>query len=248
MWMSIEGSTIQGVAPDQAPAPEKQPPVAQNAGTDAVTRSDIQILTAEHASLVASRALSWNETFSRASMFLATLSGTIVALALAGQGTGFGPAFFILGIVILPVVLFIGVATFIRMGASNYYDAQCIIGMNRIRAGYLEVAPHLERFFVMGTNDDVRGIGITMGYQPGGSQLVHLLASTPVVIGVVNSMIAAAVVGLVSLAIGLAAPILLLLSVIAWLIAFGLHAAYGARAVATGQASARPLFPGPFAE
>ncbi len=45
----------------------------------------LQILSTEHWSLLASRSLAWNESFSRAGMFLSTLSGAIVALALVAQ-------------------------------------------------------------------------------------------------------------------------------------------------------------------
>jgi hypothetical protein len=93
---------------------------------------ELQILSTEHWSLLASRSLAWNEVFGRAGMFLSALSGAIVALALVGQGTGFGQSFALFAIVILPVVLFLGVTTFVRLGASNYHDAQCVIGMNRI--------------------------------------------------------------------------------------------------------------------
>jgi hypothetical protein len=40
------------------------------------------------------------------------------------------------------------------------------MGMNRIRAGYLELAPDLERFFVMGVHNDVPGMLKTMAFQP----------------------------------------------------------------------------------
>src|SRR5947199_1718703 len=82
----------------------------------------LQILSTEHWSLLASRSLAWNESFSRAGMFLSTLSGAIVALGLVGGASGFGEAFIVLALVILPVVLFIGVATWIRLGASNYHE------------------------------------------------------------------------------------------------------------------------------
>ena len=109
----------------------------------------LQILSTEHWSLLASRSLAWNESFSRAGMFLSTLSGAVVALGLVGGASGFGEAFTLFALVILPVVLVIGVATYLRLGASNYHEALCVVGMNRIRAAYLELAPDLERYFVM---------------------------------------------------------------------------------------------------
>lgn len=45
----------------------------------------LQILSTEHWSLLASRSLGWNEVFSRTTMFLATLSGAVVALALVAH-------------------------------------------------------------------------------------------------------------------------------------------------------------------
>ena len=50
----------------------------------------LQILTTEHWSLLSTRGLSWNEAFSRATMFLSVLSGAVVALALVAQATAFG--------------------------------------------------------------------------------------------------------------------------------------------------------------
>jgi len=80
----------------------------------------LQILSTEHWSLLASRSLAWNEAFSRAGMFLTTLTGAIVALALVAQASAFGDSFVLFALVILPVVLLIGVATWIRLGSSNY--------------------------------------------------------------------------------------------------------------------------------
>ncbi len=204
----------------------------------------LQILATEHWSLLATRSLAWNEVFARAGTFLSTLSGAIVALALVGQGSGFGDPFLVFGVVILPVVLFVGVTTFIRMGSSNYYDAQCVIGMNRIRAAYLELAPDLERYFVMSAHDDVRGVGITMGVPPGTAPFVHLIAATPIVVSVVDSVIAAAVVGMLALLGRAPTPVVLAACGVAFVVVVLLHGRSARQGVARGQASVRPLFPG----
>ena len=52
-------------------------------------------------------------------MYLTTLSGALVALGLIGGIDGFGDAFYVFALVILPAELFIGFATFIRMGADE---------------------------------------------------------------------------------------------------------------------------------
>src|SRR5690242_7235334 len=75
--------------------------------TDAVRA---QILATEHWSLLATRSMTWNEVFSRASMFITVLSASVVALALVAQATGFGPGFRLFALLVLPVVLLVGVA------------------------------------------------------------------------------------------------------------------------------------------
>src|SRR2546426_4141013 len=166
---------------------EPQPPGASlQASVEISPALRLQILSTEHWSLLATRSLAWNEVFARASTYLSALAGSIVALALVGQGSQFGTNFLVFGIVILPVVLVIGVTTHVRMGESNAYEAQCVVGMNRIRHGYLELAPDLAPYFVMSAHDDARGIATTEGIQPGGPQVLHLFASTPAVISVDN--------------------------------------------------------------
>src|SRR6184192_3125006 len=169
-----------GIGAEPSPAPR----LGETPTTEASPSLRLQILSTEHWSLLASRSLAWNESFSRAGMFLSTLTGAIVALALVAQASEFGEGFTLFALVILPIVLFIGVTTLIRLGASNYHEAMCVIGMNRIRAAYLELAPDLKRYFVMSAHDDPRGIGITMGVQPGGmvSWIGQIVAGTPTVV------------------------------------------------------------------
>lgn len=207
----------------------------------------LQILATEHWSLLASRSLAWNESFSRAGMFLSTLSGSIVALALVAQASAFGDTFTLFALVILPIALFIGIATFVRLGGSNYHDAMCVVGMNRIRAAYLELAPDLEQYFVMSAHDDVRGLGITMGVQPGGGLLpvVHLLAATPMVISVLNSVIAGVIAALVALRMGASPPSTLGLGVFGFVLTVTLHVWSVRKTIAKAQAGYRPLFPSP---
>jgi len=205
----------------------------------------LQILSTEHWSLLASRSLAWNESFSRAGMFLATLSGAIVALALVAQATDFGEGFVLTALVILPVVLFVGVATVVRLSASNYHDALCVIGMNRIRHAYLEMAPELERYFVMASHDDLRGVGITMGMPPGSRSILHVLAATPSVIGVVNSVIVAVILGLLGVQAGVGTLATLAIGIVGFVVAMVTFARYGAAQVRRGQQSLHPVFPSP---
>jgi hypothetical protein len=203
----------------------------------------LQILSTEHWSLLASRSLAWNESFSRGGMFLATLSGAIVALALVAQATDFGEGFRIFGLVILPVVLFVGIGTNFRMGFSNYHDALCVQGMNRIRAGYLEIAPDLDRYFVMGSTDDERGFQLTQAMMPGTPMLVQMLASSPMLISVLNSVLAGAIVALGVLQVGGGTVPAIGAAIVAFILAMAAFLEYARRQISGVRKEFVPLFP-----
>jgi hypothetical protein len=123
-------------------------------------------------------------------MFLSTLSGATVALALAAQASNFGRTFVLFALAVLPVVLYVGVTTFARLGQSNYHDFRCVVGMNRIRSAYLEIEPELKRYFVMSPYDDVNGVIMTQGYPPERSLAVRLVSATPAVVATLTSAVA----------------------------------------------------------
>ena len=232
-----------GPPPEPGPAPVLAP---RESTVSTPVQLRLQILSTEHWSLLASRSLAWNESFSRAGMFLSTLSGAIVALSLIGGVDGLHDTFFAVGLVVLPVVLFVGIGTWLRMGATNYHDAIAVAGMNRIRAAYLEIAPELEPYFVMGIHDDPRGIGITMAVPPGTPPLVHLIAGTPTLVVVINGIVAGAIAALVVLraaAPGLLPTVATALVVAAAMIAFQTRVAR--KNIARGQRALRPMFPTP---
>jgi hypothetical protein len=212
-------------------------------GTPAAMR--LQILSTEHWSLLASRALAWNESFSRSGMFLTTLSGAMVALALVAQATAFGGQFMIFALVILPVVLFVGITTLLRLGAANYHENMCVVGMNRIRAAYLELAPELEPYFVMGVHDDARGVAITGGVEPDRSIVVYILSATPGLITTLDALLAATIGTLLGLQLGLDTWPALGLGAVG-LLAFIAWAGWYARgSMARATQHMQPMFPTP---
>jgi hypothetical protein len=210
---------------------------------DITPQMRLQILTTEHSSLNASRALAWNESFSRAGMFLAILSGSLVALALVGQGSAFGTPFFAFALVLLPVVLFVGIATFLRLRVSNYHDARCVIGMNRIRHAYLELVPDLEPYFVTSANDDRSGVERTMAIPPQTMPVVQVVSSTATVIGEVNAVIAGAFVALLAVGLHVDLIVTIALGTLTFLIVTALHVLYGQRAIRSGRANITSRFP-----
>jgi hypothetical protein len=232
-----------GMGAEPAPTPTPQEGLEVPAADGVSPQMRLQILSTEHWSLLASRSLAWNESFSRGGMFLATLSGAIVALALVAQATEFGDGFRIFGLVILPVVLFVGIGTNFRMGFSNYHDALCVQGMNRIRAGYLELAPDLDRYFVMGSTDDERGFQLTQAMVPGTPMIVQMLASSPMLISVLNSVLIGAIVALLILQVGGGTVIAVVASVIAFIAGMASFLTYAGRQIAGVRAEFEPRFP-----
>ncbi len=185
-------------------------PVAPRSGDEALrepapTSVRLQILSTEHWSLLATRSLTWSESFSRAHMFLSVLSGAVVALALVAQTTSFGAGFVAFALVTLPVALFVGVATFVRLVAANNDEARWVIGMNRIRAAYLELAPELEPYFITGYHDDERGLMVTAGYAD--FPTLGGYVTTPAVVGVIDGVVAATIVFLTAGQLNAATPI-----------------------------------------
>src|SRR2546423_2626941 len=89
---------------------------------DASTASKLQVLATEHWSLLATRSLTYTESLGRVNMFLAILSGAVIALALVAQADRFGPTFTSVAILMLLVVLFAGVTTIGRLTYLNRDD------------------------------------------------------------------------------------------------------------------------------
>jgi len=233
-----------GPPPEPGPTPVVGTASPGSAPTPVQVR--LQILSTEHWSLLASRSLAWNEAFSRAGMYLSTLSASIVTLGLIGGIDGFGTAFFAFAFVILPVDLFVGIGAWTRIAASNYHDAQAILGMNRIRAAYLEIAPDLAPYFVMGVHDDQAGALITMAVPPGTPGLLHLIASTPFLVVILNTVVAGAIAALVLVR---AASAELGTALAGGLVTAGLvliaEMVVARRNIRIVQGSVRPIFPTP---
>jgi hypothetical protein len=207
----------------------------------------LQILTTEHWSLLSTRALSWNEAFSRATMFLAVLSGAVLALALVAQARGFDDGFTRFALLILPVVLFVGIATFMRLVSINHEDVGWVVGMNLLRRAYLAAAPELRPYIVTGSSDDEAGIMATFGARPGRGSFIHELVTTPGVLAVVDGVVAGVLVGMLTMRVGLDDVIGIGLGVVGAVATVALQLLYQYRAVVKPRGQGSVRFPDPSA-
>jgi hypothetical protein len=157
-------------------------------------------LATEHWSLLATRSMSWNESFARTSMFLTSLSTATVALALVGSATSFGPEFVVFALVVLSITLFLGVATFVRLSQVNNEDLYWVAGMNRLRGVYARLEPGIEEEFVTGTTLDVPGFAMSYAaMQVTGWAPLHFFVTTPGVVGIICSVLAGVVASLLTI-------------------------------------------------
>jgi hypothetical protein len=212
------------------PSPSATPPTTDDAAARSVR---VTLLTTEHWSLLATRNLSWNESFSRAGMFLTVLTGAVVALALVAQATGFSQDFVIFALLLLPVVLFVGIATYNRLNEINQEDLVWVQGMNRLRRAYLEIDPGIEPYLISGWTEDVAGVLRTYGaHGPPPTlrqNLSHALVTTPIMILVINCVLAAVLIGLLLAQLGASMEASAAGAAIGFVVVFAVFAFYGGR-------------------
>jgi hypothetical protein len=114
----------------------------------------VSIMTTEHYNLQTGRSMTISEANGRASLFVGAVSSGLVALALVGQISHLGTAFFVFSLVVLPTLFFMGLITFERVLQAGMADIIYARGINRIRHLYLEYAPHMKPYFILSTHDD----------------------------------------------------------------------------------------------
>ena len=210
----------------------------------------LQILATEHWSLLATRSLTFNEALTRVTIFLAILSGAMIALALVAQADRFGSTFISIAIPMLAIVLFSGVATIRRLMALNRDDFRWVIGMNRIRHAYIEMHPELERHFVASPYDDLPGALQTLGIDDLGAgrsvgSTLHLLQTLPGMLAVLVAAVGGVIGALAAAALSLPRFGIALIAAGAFVLVLVLLGVSGNRSVKNVSPLLEPRFPSP---
>lgn len=177
-------------------------------------------LATEHWSLLGTRSMAWNEAFSRVSMFLNTLSASAVALALAADASGFGRSFRLFALVLFPIVLFLGIAAYVRVCQINVDDVFLVVAMNRLRQAYVDEVPELKRYLTAGWSDDEPGVWRSfMLDQPRGPRpILHSFVTTPTIIATIDAAVATAGGALLLDQFSISRPTLVVLSIILFIL------------------------------
>ncbi|MFI7067138.1 hypothetical protein ACIBL3_39510 [Kribbella sp. NPDC050124] len=196
----------------------------------------ITILTTEHFNLQTARAATISESNGRTSIFLGAVSAGLVALAFAGQTSR--TTLLTFGLVLFPVLSFLGLVTFERVLQASIEDTLYLQRINRIRRFYHRAAPGLSGYLgVAAPTDDIVTILALDGYSRSRRQI---LLSAVGMIGVINSVLLGTVAGFGAAAITESLWPAILVAVVVFGVATIVHQRY--------QLRARHRKPNPFAD
>jgi hypothetical protein len=98
--------------------------------------------------LQGARAATIAESTGRANMFLAAVSGGLVALGLVATASSLGAAFYGFGLVLLPTLAFVGLVTFERALQSSIEDSEYARRIALLRGYYFEHAPEIASYML----------------------------------------------------------------------------------------------------
>jgi hypothetical protein len=152
----------------------------------------VAFLTTEHFNLASSRASTISETNGRASVFLGAVSAGLVAIAFAGQTSR--TALYTFGLVLFPVLAFLGLVTFQRALQASIDDTHFMLRINRIRRFYVEAAPSLAPYLARPVaSDEVGAVLRTEGFQSRWQPMLSIVGA----LGVINSVLIGVTIGFV---------------------------------------------------
>jgi hypothetical protein len=108
----------------------------------------VSVITTEHFTLQGARSSTIAESTGRASMFLSAISGGLVALGLVATATRVGTAFYVLGLIVLPTLAFVGLVTADRTLQSGLEDLGYARRIAVLRGYYFEAAPEIAPYLM----------------------------------------------------------------------------------------------------
>lgn len=151
--------------------------------------NDLTILTTEHFTLQSARSLCLQDMQGRSTMFLTTVSASLIAIGFFGAATHFEGGFVVFVLALLTSLWVLGVFTFLRILQAAVEDVIICFGIARIRHRYTDIAPNVRDSLVRSIHDDFHGINAEMGSKQSWWQR---LMPTYVVISFVTSVISGA--------------------------------------------------------
>jgi hypothetical protein len=154
----------------------------------------VSFVTTEHFALQSARSATIAESTGRATMFLTSASGGLIALGLVATATGIGTAFYAFGLVLLPTLAFVGLVTFERSLQIGLEDVVLMRRIALLREYYFREAPELREYLVSAPLSGVIAAGSLLA---GRGQSLRTVAG---MVGVITAVLAGATAGLVAIA------------------------------------------------
>jgi len=152
----------------------------------------VTFVTTEHFTLQGARAATIAESTGRASMFLFSVSGGLVALGLVASSSRVGTAFYAFGLVLLPTLTFVGFVTFERVMQSGFEDLEYARRIARLRGYYFDQAPELTSYLMSVAGPDPLHV---LGLRAGRWQALRTVAA---MVAVITAVLAGSAIGLLT--------------------------------------------------
>ena len=158
----------------------------------------VSFITTEHFTLQGARSSTISESTARASIFLASVSGGLVAFGLIATAARVGTAFYAFGLILLPTLAFIGFVTFHRVLQSGIEDLGYAHRIALLRGYYFDNAPELTPYLLsVAARQRVAVQGLRGGPWQGFLTVAGMTAViTSVLAGAATGLLAAVISGL----------------------------------------------------
>jgi hypothetical protein len=155
-------------------------------------------LTTEHFTLATARSTAVSESNARATIYLLSVSTTLVAIGFVSQLSASGNLFEVFTLTALPTLFVLGLFTFLRLTEISVEDFRYGQAINRIRHYYLELADDRAAYFLLSGSDDRTGVWANMSLRP---SRWHSYFTMPMAMAFINAVVGA---GAIALAAGVA--------------------------------------------
>ena len=211
---------------------------------DAPDRQELlTALTTEHFTLQGARAQTASESASRASLYILSVSSTLIALGFITQTSETGRTFDVFALIVLPTLYLLGVFTFVRVVECGAEDYRYGVAINRIRNYYKQIAGDQARLFLLSGHDDGHGVFANAAVPAEGRRQYFTFAT---MVAVINSVVGASAVAIALEAI-VEAPLWVSASAggVVGLLSLGLLLRHADRLLEDRAGSTESIFPTP---
>jgi hypothetical protein len=176
-------------------------------------------LLTEHFVLESARGITVSESSSRSSLYLTTLSSSLVAFGFLAH-TPFALGFLS---AIIPVIVLLGAFTYERLVETALEDVAALAAMQRIRRYYGRLLPEAETYFTMPRGRHAANEMLDIGRAPNWYRLLFTMSSA---VAFVNSIVAGAGIAILVDQLGATDPASIVWGVVAAVVLAAAHLGY----------------------